>query len=249
MADKKKGKLIVFEGIDGCGKSTQVKMLSDYLTSKGIKNVVSAEPTHGKFGTAVREAAARGERMCPKDEMAYLLNDRAEHVTTFIRPELEEGTWVILDRYYLSMLAYQGKLDLSMQDVGELFSGCEGAYTYGIAKKTPLSSVLLNRGMVCDFLYSLNRQFAPMYDACFYIDVPVDTAVQRIKRRGKPDAFERRSQLESCKDSFDYMSNMMLCKRIDGSGTAEEVHQRVLAAMDNVFNGESDNNLLHHFWE
>ena len=103
-----RGRLIVFEGIDGSGKSTRIRALAPYLRACGIEVVTDCEPTHGPWGMKVREAALAGRRLSLDEEVACLLEDRREHVRDLIEPSLERGAWVLLDRYYLSMMAYQG---------------------------------------------------------------------------------------------------------------------------------------------
>lgn len=102
-----KGFFIVIEGIDGTGKSTQVRRLGEWLASTGREVVVSREPTDGPWGSKLRESAASG-RLSPEDELRYFLNDRREHVAEKIAPALAAGKVVILDRYYFSTMAYQG---------------------------------------------------------------------------------------------------------------------------------------------
>lgn len=99
--------LIVFEGIDGTGKSTQVQLLADWLREKGREVVTSREPTDQPWGRKLRESAATG-RLSPEDELDYFLKDRRQHVDEVIRPALDAGKVVILDRYYFSTMAYQG---------------------------------------------------------------------------------------------------------------------------------------------
>ena len=113
----KRGKLVVFEGIDGTGKSTQIGLLGAYLDKCGIGYVTDYEPTRGEWGMKVRAAAAAQKRLPVEEEIECLLKDRREHVEKLIEPALEGGKWVLLDRYYPSMLAYQGA---SGADVAEL---------------------------------------------------------------------------------------------------------------------------------
>jgi dTMP kinase len=101
------GLLIVLEGIDGTGKSTQTKRLGEWFVSQGREVVLSREPTSGPWGTKLRESAATG-RLSPEDELEYFLNDRRQHVEELIAPSLAAGKVVILDRYYFSTMAYQG---------------------------------------------------------------------------------------------------------------------------------------------
>lgn len=101
------GQLIVFEGIDGSGKSTQARLLAEALVARGQRVVFSQEPTQGKWGRMVRDSGITG-RLSPQDELDLFHRDRAEHVETLIAPALARGETVILDRYYFSTMAYQG---------------------------------------------------------------------------------------------------------------------------------------------
>jgi len=101
------GKLIVFEGIDGSGKTTLSRALKEVFERKGVACVLSEEPTNSKFGQKIR-AFLRGELQLSKLEVLNLfLKDRKEHTKSLIIPAIKKGEWVILDRYYLSTAAYQ----------------------------------------------------------------------------------------------------------------------------------------------
>jgi dTMP kinase len=102
-----RGLLIVIEGIDGTGKSTQARHLAEWLVAQGREVVLSREPTDGPWGAQLRASAATG-RLSPEDELRYFLNDRRQHVAETISPALAAGKVVILDRYYFSTMAYQG---------------------------------------------------------------------------------------------------------------------------------------------
>ena len=102
-----KGLFIVIEGIDGTGKSTQVKRLGEWYASLGREVLLSREPTDGPWGRKLRESASTG-RLSPQEELDCFLKDRRQHVEEKIRPALEAGKVVILDRYYFSTMAYQG---------------------------------------------------------------------------------------------------------------------------------------------
>lgn len=112
---ERKGRLIVFEGIDGTGKSTHIGHLRKYLEEQGLEVVQSFEPTRGTWGRMLRDSALTG-RLSVEEEVDLFLKDRKEHVETLIAPALARGAWVLLDRYYLSMMAYQGArgVDTSM---------------------------------------------------------------------------------------------------------------------------------------
>lgn len=101
------GRLIVFEGIDGTGKSTHIGHLRKYLEEQGLEVVQSFEPTRGQWGRMLRDSAVTG-RLSVEEEVDLFLKDRREHVETLIAPALARGAWVLLDRYYPSMMAYQG---------------------------------------------------------------------------------------------------------------------------------------------
>lgn len=103
--------LISFEGIDGAGKTTQAALLVARLRERGMAVTTSREPTGGPHGMAIREAAQRGVRLPPEEELALFLLDRQQHVEQVIRPALDRGDVVILDRYVHSTAAYQGGAD------------------------------------------------------------------------------------------------------------------------------------------
>ena len=98
---------IVFEGIDGTGKSTQVKLLAEALRAQGREVITSKEPTDGPHGTRLRQSAAAG-RLSPQEELDLFHLDRREHVESLIKPARTRGAVVILDRYFFSTMAYQG---------------------------------------------------------------------------------------------------------------------------------------------
>lgn len=109
---------IVFEGIDGTGKSTQVKLLQELLESRGLAVTTSFEPTNGTYGKMLRASATRPEgRYSLEEELELFLKDRAEHLTTLINPALERDEIVILDRYYYSTMAYQGARGMNPADI------------------------------------------------------------------------------------------------------------------------------------
>lgn len=99
--------LIAFEGIDGSGKSTQARRFADWVEARGYEVVRSREPTDGPWGKKIR-AARFTERLSPEDELNAFVEDRKEHVATLIKPALQRGAVVVIDRYYYSTAAYQG---------------------------------------------------------------------------------------------------------------------------------------------
>lgn len=87
---ERKGRLIVFEGIDGTGKSTHIGHLRKYLEGKGLEVVQSFEPTRGRWGRMLRDSAVTG-RLSVEEEVALFLKDRREHVKMLIAPALARG--------------------------------------------------------------------------------------------------------------------------------------------------------------
>ncbi len=104
-----RGKFITFEGCDGCGKSTQLKLLSDYLTAQKIPHVFTREPGGGKISEQIREILLNGKNAEMTDECEALLYAaaRVQHLHDKVEPALAEGKLVICDRYVDSSLAYQ----------------------------------------------------------------------------------------------------------------------------------------------
>ena len=104
-----RGKFITFEGCDGCGKSTQLRLLSQYLTENKIPHIFTREPGGGKISEAIREILLNGKNMEMTDECEALLYaaSRVQHLSDRVEPALNEGKLVICDRYVDSSFAYQ----------------------------------------------------------------------------------------------------------------------------------------------
>ena len=105
-----RGKFITFEGCDGCGKSTQLKKLSEYLTGSGVSHIFTREPGGGKISEQIREILLNGKNGEMTDECEALLYAaaRVQHLQDRVEPALGEGKLVICDRYIHSSYAYQG---------------------------------------------------------------------------------------------------------------------------------------------
>ena len=103
------GTFITFEGIDGSGKSTQLKLLNNYLRARGCEAVVTREPGGTTLGLRLREALLDAmEEVDPLTELLVFAADRAQHVRRKLIPALESGAVVISDRYADATVAYQG---------------------------------------------------------------------------------------------------------------------------------------------
>jgi dTMP kinase len=190
---KPSGLLIVLEGIDGTGKSTQAKRLGEWFASQGREVVLSREPTSGPWGARLRESAATG-RLSPEDELEYFLNDRRQHVEELIAPSLAAGKVVILDRYYFSTMAYQGA-----------------------------------RGFDPAEIRRRNEAFAPVPDLLLVMDLDVDTSLARIGARGDvANEFEKRENLERCREIFLSLRDESFVQVIDSSGSLDEVTRKMV---------------------
>lgn len=105
-----RGRFISLEGGEGVGKSTQVRALASALEDRGIECLVTREPGGSGGAEAVRDLLLQGDesRWGPQAEALLFAAARADHVQKTIRPALEEGRWVLSDRFVDSSLAYQG---------------------------------------------------------------------------------------------------------------------------------------------
>lgn len=104
-----KGLFITFEGVDGCGKTTQIELLNKYLMEKGKETLLTREPGAKGLGIKLREILLNynGE-VSPQCESFLFLADRAQHIDCIIKPALTKGTVVLCDRHTDSTVAYQG---------------------------------------------------------------------------------------------------------------------------------------------
>jgi dTMP kinase len=104
------------EGIDGAGKTTQVRSLEALLREAAIPHLATKEPTAGPWGRKIRESARTG-RMSREEELEAFLQDRREHVAGELLPALRAGQVVLVDRYYFSTVAYQGARGFDPQEL------------------------------------------------------------------------------------------------------------------------------------
>lgn len=103
----KEGKFIVFEGLDGSGKGTQIRKLQNYFEEKGIKTVLTCEHTRDlPVGKLIETTLNGGEKIDPLALQLCFVADRRDHYQKVIGPALEKGEFVISDRYYGSTVAY-----------------------------------------------------------------------------------------------------------------------------------------------
>jgi len=122
-------KLITFEGVDGCGKSTQLKRAAAWLGEQGCDVLMTFEPGDTALGKEIRHLLLAGEFVpVPEAELLLFLADRAQHVREVIQPALASGAWVLCDRYSDSTLAYQlaaRKLDHGLANMESMLAFAE----------------------------------------------------------------------------------------------------------------------------
>jgi dTMP kinase len=104
------GVFVVFEGVEGAGKGTQIELARDFVASRGLEVLVTREPGGTEFGERLRDMILDPQtgKLDPRAEALVFAASRAHHVTTVIRPALAEGKVVICDRFVDSSIAYQG---------------------------------------------------------------------------------------------------------------------------------------------
>ena len=120
-----RGSLIVFEGVDGSGKSTQLALLAETMRAAGREVVETGEPYDCEWGRKIRQMARSGQGVAPEQELEWFLEQRRMHVRDLVGPSLAAGRVVLSDRYFLSTVAYQGARGL---DAETLLAECEAEF-------------------------------------------------------------------------------------------------------------------------
>ena len=195
-----KGKFIVFEGIDGAGKTTQINELSKWLIGNHIipernQLVITREPGGTKLGKSIRSLLLDTSREKSPDSITELLlyaADRSQHVNEVIRPTLNKGDWVISDRFCGSTLAYQGygrKLDI------KLIKNLETIATQGI-----------------------------LPDITFLLDITIEESIKRRINR-KDDRIEKEGKefLSNVSIGFQALSENNKWKKISANNSKEKI--------------------------
>ena len=166
-----KGKFIVFEGIDGCGKTTQIDELSKWLPNSGLiqtksKLITTREPGGSLLGQKLRGIILDNNKDNKPSSLAELLlysADRAEHVSKIISPALNNNDWVISDRFSDSTLAYQGYgRNINLEIIKKIESiVCQGVYpdlTFFL-EISPEESILRRKNEIPDRIESEGIKF------------------------------------------------------------------------------------------
>jgi dTMP kinase len=203
-----RGRFITFEGGEGSGKSTQIKLLAERLDAEKLRVVVTREPGGSPGAEIIRHLvlSGMGKLLGPEAETMLFAAARDDHVQTVITPALAQGMWVLCDRFADSTRAYQGKVG---QVDTRLLDGLERV-TIGDLKP----------------------------DLTIILDLPVETGITRASaRRGAdaPDRFES-EQIDFHQKLRDAYREIALnepqrCMLIDAAGTPEEVAEKVWAAV------------------
>ena len=118
------GKLISFEGIEGVGKSTTISSIRKYLEDNGITVYCTREPGGTKYGESLRNILLNNKsNISPEAELLLLFSMRSQHIEEIIKPKLDQGNWVLCDRFIDASIAYQGfgkKIDLKKIKIEDL---------------------------------------------------------------------------------------------------------------------------------
>ena len=174
-----KGQFIVIEGIDGCGKTTQINELSKWLPNSGLikkdsKLITTREPGGSLLGKKLRRLILDNNeniRPSPLAELLLYSADRAEHVSKIIAPALKNNNWVISDRFSDSTLAYQGYgRDINLEIIKNIESiVCQGEYpdiTFFL-EISPEESILRRKNEIPDRIESEGINFLEKVNAGF----------------------------------------------------------------------------------
>lgn len=107
---EQRGRFVVFEGVEGVGKSTQAQALTSWLVSQNIPHLVTREPGGTPLAEMIRDLVLqpRDEPICKETELFLMMSARLQHWNQVIQPALAKGVWVVCDRFIDSSIAYQG---------------------------------------------------------------------------------------------------------------------------------------------
>lgn len=208
-----RGKFISFEGGEGSGKSTQIKMLAERLAAAKLRAIVTREPGGSPGAEIIRHLvlSGMGKLLGPEAETLLFAAARDDHVHAVIQPALSQGTWVLCDRFSDSTRAYQGRLGQVSPDVLNAMQ----RVTIGNLKP----------------------------DLTIILDIPVEIGLKRATARrgdGTPDRFEAENVQfhQDLRDAYKQIAaeDPQRCVLIDANADAETVAGRVWKALrDHLF--------------
>jgi dTMP kinase len=197
----KKNLFISFEGIEGCGKSTQAKKLQEYFNQNKIENILTREPGGTEIGNKIREILLTSSSQNIQAITEVLLNfaSRVEHCQQVIIPSLNQGKMVISDRFFDSTFAYQG-----------------------FAQKIDIDQINLIKKIAIG-------NFVP--DITFLIDLDVELAFERIKQRNDNNRYEKLAIEfhQQVRAGFLKLASQNLrIKIIDGNQSIEKIFLQII---------------------
>jgi dTMP kinase len=207
-----RGRFISFEGGEGSGKSTQIKMLAERLAAAKLRTIVTREPGGSPGAEIIRHVvlSGMGKLLGPEAETLLFAAARDDHVRTVIQPALNQGTWVLCDRFSDSTRVYQGRL--------------------GQVSPTVLNA--MQRVTIGDL----------KPDLTVILDVPVEVGMQRAAVRrgtGAPDRFEAEDLKfhQELRDAYRQIAadEPQRCVLIDANADAGTVAASVWSALRNRF--------------
>lgn len=204
-----KGKFIAMEGIDGSGKSTQIGRLLQRLAGGGVRCRATREPSDGPVGGLIRQILTGRTQADPRVLAALFTADRIDHLVNDVdglEKQIGEGVTIVTDRYYFSSYAYQGA------DVG------------------------------MDWVIGANELSANILrpTVTLFLDVPVETVLERIRKgRSHVELFEKEERLRRTRalyfEAFERLKDVENVVVLDGSGTEDEVAERIWGAVSPYF--------------
>ncbi|MGJ4910473.1 dTMP kinase [Bradyrhizobium sp. HKCCYLS2033] len=203
-----RGRFVTFEGGEGAGKSTQIKMLADHLQKEGLRLVLTREPGGSPGAEIMRHLvlSGMGKLLGPEAETLLFAAARDDHVRNVILPALNQGSWVLCDRFFDSTRAYQGSQGKVAPDVLNAMQ----RVTIGDLKP----------------------------DLTLILDVPVEVGLQRASARrgsGAPDRFEGEDIKfhKGLRDAFHKIAaeDPRRCVLVDATASADTVSQLVWDAV------------------
>ncbi len=190
------GLLIVFEGTDGTGKSTQIELLLNYLHNQGFPVISTREPTEGTYGHEIRQLYINREKYSHEEELELFLADRREHVADLLEPALAKGNIVLCDRYFLSTAAYQGAIGFDSEAVLALNNFAPDpdiAFVFHMPVEISLHRITSSRGdilndfeqteslqKVAEIFASIDRDYIQRIDATASIDSVHQTIINHV---------------------------------------------------------------------
>ena len=188
--------LIVFEGIDGSGKTSLSKMLLSYLQKKGREVLWFREPADSLWGKKIRELANLKESIPIEEELEYFIKDREWNVKNNIKPGLRQNKMVILDRYYFSTACYQGARGFSMDEIikrNTKFAPVPGiTFIIDVDVDTALERIKINRDQEAklfekrDFLHKVRDNYLKLRGKNIYIidgNPALKTVFEQVKSK------------------------------------------------------------------